>query len=133
MRLADHAHSVKITVWKNHESNFYVANNTWMNEAIVASSLKVTGKDDSGHTEVVTTNGSRIWTPTDELTETLKARALASEHVQSLSKPFEGGAPDYNTIDGEPIHLSTLASMVMPNVTSSVIKTPSEASSCLSV
>ena len=87
-----------------------------MNEAIVASSLKVTGREADDHTELTTTNGSRIWAASGDLTETLKARAVSSEHITSISKPYESGAVDYTSIDGEPIHLSTLASMVMPNV-----------------
>ena len=116
MRLADNTHSVKIAVWKNHESNFGISDKRWMNEAIVASSLKVTGREADDHTELTTTNGSRIWAASGDLTETLKGRAVSSEHITSISKPYESGGVDYTRIDGEPMHLSTLASMVMPNV-----------------
>ena len=101
---------------ENHESNFGISDKRWMNEAIVASSLKVTGREADDHTELTTTNGSRIWTASGDLTETLKARAVSAEQITSISKPYESTAVDYSSIDGEPIHLSTLACMVMPNV-----------------
>ena len=88
----------------------------WLNEAIVVSSLKVTGRAGDEHTELTTTNGSRIWAASGSLAETLKARAVSAEQNTSISKPYDSTAVDYSSIDGEPIHLSTLASMVMPNV-----------------
>ena len=116
MRLADNTLSVKIAVWKNHESNVGMSDKRWLNEVIVVSSLKVTGRGGDGHTELSTTNGSRIWAASGELKETLNARAVAAEQITSISKPHESTAVDYSSIDGEPIHLSTLACMVMPNV-----------------
>ena len=88
----------------------------WLNEAIVVTSLKVTGRGGDDHTELTTTNSSRIWPATGQLKETLKARAVSAEQLTSISKPYESTTVDYNTIDGEPIHLSTLACLVMPNV-----------------
>ena len=116
MRLADNTLSVKIAVWKNHENNFGMSDKRWLNEAIVVSSLKVTGRGGDDHTELTTTNGSRIWAASGDLTETLKARAVSAEQNTSISKPYDSTAVDYSSIDGEPIHLSTLACMVMPNV-----------------
>ena len=116
MKLADEAFSVKIAVWKNHESNVGMSDKSWVNKPIVLSSLKVTGRDGDQHTELSTTNSSRTWAASGELKESLEARKLAPEEITSISKPYEGTAVDYSTIDGEPIHLSTLASMVMPNV-----------------
>ena len=116
MKLADQAHSVRIAVWKNHETNVALSDKSWKNEPIVLSCLKVTGRDGDMHTELSTTNSSRIWSATGQLKETLEARKLAPEQITSISKPFEGTAVDYSVIDGEPIHLSTLACMVMPNV-----------------
>ena len=116
MRLADNALSVKIAVWKNHESNIGTSDKNLVNQAIVVSSLKVTGRKDDQHTELTTTNASRIWPASGPLAETLKARALSAEEVTSISKPYEGTTVDYSSIDGVPIHLSTLASLVMPNV-----------------
>ena len=116
MRLADNALSVKIAVWKNHESNFGMSDKRWLNEALVVSSLKVTGRAGDEHTELTTTNGSRIWAASGSLAETLKARAVSAEQNTSISKPYDSTAVDYSSIDGEPIHLSTLASTVMPNV-----------------
>ena len=128
MRLADNTLSVKIAVWKNHESNFGISDKRWVNEAIVASSLKVTGRGGDDHTELTTTNGSRIWAASGDLTETLKGRAVSAENITSMSKPYESGGTDYTSIDGESIHLSTLASLLMPNVATSVTKTSRESS-----
>ena len=116
MRLADKALSVKIAVWKNHESNFDISDKKRLNEAIVVTSLKVGGRGSDEHTELSTTNASRIWAASEELKETLNARALSPEQITSISKPHESTTVDYSSIDGVPIHLSTLACMVMPNV-----------------
>ena len=116
MRLADKALSVKIAVWKNHESNFDMSDQKWLNQAIVVTSLKVGGRGSDEHTELSTTNASRIWAASEELKETLNARALSREQTTSISKPYEITTVNYSSIDGVPVHLSTLASMVMPNV-----------------
>ena len=116
MRLADKALSVKIAAWKKNESNFDMSDKKWLNEAIVVTSWKVGGSGSDDHTELSTTNASRIWAASEELKETLNARALSPEQITSISKPHESTTVDYNSIDGVPIHLSTLGCMVMPNV-----------------
>ena len=88
----------------------------WLNQVIVVTSLKVRGRGSDEHTELSTTNASRIWAASEELKETLNARALALEQITSISKPHESTPVDYSSTDGEPIHLSTLAPMLMPNV-----------------
>ena len=116
VRLADSALSVKIGVWKNHESNLGVTDKKWVNQAIVVSSLKVSGGGGDDHTELATTHSSRIWAASSDHKETLKGRAVSAEQITSISKTYESTGMDYRSIDGEPMHLSTLACMVMPNV-----------------
>ena len=118
MRLADNAFSVKIAVWKNHEKTF--SGNQYINQAVVVSCLKVSGRGGDDNTELATTNASQVWKPPPELEETLKARIGAVEKLTSLSVQYDGTAVDYASIDGEPIHMSTLASLVMPGVFASV-------------
>ena len=116
MRLADNALSIKIAVWKNHETKFGISDKSWINEAVVVTSLKVTSREGDEHTELTTTQSSRIWAACGELKETLKGRALSAEQTTSMSKAYEGTAVNYSLIDGEPIHASTLGCMLMPNV-----------------
>ena len=118
MRLADNAFSVKIAVWKNHENTF--GGNQYINQAVVVSCLKVGGRGGDDNTELSTTNASQVWKVHTELEETLKARIGAVEKLTSLSAQYDGTTVDYASIDGEPMHLSTLASMLMPNVFASV-------------
>ena len=123
LRLADKALSVKIAVWKNHESNLDLADKKWMNQPIVFTSLKVGGAGSDDNTELTTTTASRIWAASPDLKETLNARAMSPDQITSISKAHEGTTVDYSAIDGEPIHLSTLACMLMPSVSASLPKT----------
>ena len=120
-RLADGSLSVKIAIWKNHENKLSVDGTKWLNEAVVISSLKVTGGGTEDNTELSTTNGSRLWAAPKALAEALLSRAVKREEIISMSKSYEGGAPpDYSVIEGQPLHLSTLSSMLVPNVWVSV-------------
>ena len=115
---------MKIAVWKNHEGNLDVADKKWVNHAIVLTSLKVGGAGSEDNTELTTTMASRIWAAPPELKDTLNARASSPDQITSISKAYEGGTPvDYSAIDAEPIHLSTLACMLMPSVSASLPKT----------
>lgn len=89
----------------------------WLNQPVVISSLKVTGSENADSTELTTTNASRVWNAPESLKESLNARAADSGEVISLSKAYEGGGSvDYSLIDGTPFQLSTLSSMLVPNV-----------------
>ena len=123
LRLADKAHSVKIAVWKNHESNLDLADKKWMNQAIVLTSLKVGGEGSDDNTELTTTMASRIWAASEQLQIDVLARAVSPDQLTSISKAHEGTTVDYSAIDGEPIHLSSLAWMLMPKVSASLAKT----------
>ena len=115
---------MKIAVWKNHEGNLDVADKKWVNHAIVLTSLKVGGAGSEDNTELTTTMASRIWAAPPELKDALNARASSADQITSISKAYEGGTPvDYSAIDGESVHLSTLASLLVPNVSASLPKT----------
>ena len=50
-----------------------------------------TGRAGDEHTELTTTNGSRIWPASGELKDILKARTVAADQLTSMSKAYDHG------------------------------------------
>ena len=92
-----------------------VSDKKWIDKAVFISALKVSGVVTEDNTELSTTHATRISEPPDALKRELLSRVHAKNEMASLSKTYEGGHIDYTQIEGTPHHLSTLASMLVPN------------------